>query len=305
MAKKKKPACREVKRIPISKIKPNPNQPRTEFDELLLGSLAASYDDRGDVECPISVTKRKEDDGKYFYLIIDGERRYRAACRIGLDEISCFIYEDNMTDSDVYLASVISNLNRESMSPIEEAKAIKKLMDDRMLTQAEVSRKLGITAFRISNILKYLKLNQGLQSLVQKGEIKRGYALSLASYPQEYQEKLFQKFRMELIKSISSGKNGNKRPDANRLLKKLANQLKIKPIQGKKSRKQLNYHEMVLKNVSNKLEALFDALGEFNELKPEEIQDENGYENLINLESFLKKVLAEMKKTETALGKLA
>ena len=305
MERKIKTANRQnaIVKIPLSQIAPNPDQPRKRFDQELIKTLANSFEDRMDVDYPILVTPRKSKNGDKIYLIIDGERRYRAACKMELGEISCCIHEE-MNDDQVYFMSARANLCRVDISPIEEAKMIKKIMDSHMLTQAEVSRKLGLTQFRISNILKYLKLNDGLQQLVHNGEIKKGDALKFASYPKEVQDKLFKKFRIYVMKHLSGGKNCNVKLDTNRILKKIAGELGVKPVVGAKKRRQLSYCELVFKNTRNKMHGLIAAIGEFEDIDIEEIQDKNGYDDLLEFKRLVWGISNKIEAMKPTLEKL-
>ena len=125
-----------VLEIDINKIKPNPNQPRKNFDQDALNELAASIKVHGIVQ---PIVLNQQPNGQY--LIIAGERRWRAANICGLKTVPAVI--KNYTDKQIKEISIIENLQREDLNPIEAAKAIKELMDEYGLTQETVSDRIG------------------------------------------------------------------------------------------------------------------------------------------------------------------
>ena len=133
-----------VTEIEISKVKPNPNQPRKIFDQEALNDLAASIKTHGIIQ-PIVVNKQ----GNGEYLIIAGERRWRAANICGLKTIPIII--KNYTEKQVKEISIIENLQREDLNPIEAARAIKELMEEYGLTQETVSERIGKSRSNIAN----------------------------------------------------------------------------------------------------------------------------------------------------------
>ncbi len=161
-----------VLEIDISKIKPNPNQPRKNFDEEALQELAASIKVHGIVQ---PIVLNQEPNGEY--MIIAGERRWRAANLCGLKTVPAII--KNYTDKQVKEISIIENLQREDLNPIEAARAIKQLMDEYGLTQEVVSERIGKSRSNIANTLRLLTLYPSVIDMVEKGQISSGHARCL------------------------------------------------------------------------------------------------------------------------------
>jgi ParB family chromosome partitioning protein len=156
---------------PLSKIKANPNQPRKFFDEDALAELAASIREHGVIQ-PIIV----EGDGNG-YIIIAGERRFRAALRAGLSEIPIIIR--SYSEEKRLEISLIENIQRSDLNPIEEAAAYKALMDITGKTQDAVATLVGKNRSTVTNALRLLKLSPQMQESLKKGEITPGHARAL------------------------------------------------------------------------------------------------------------------------------
>ena len=163
----------DVQKIETSKIYANPNQPRKTFDKESLNELTESIRLHGLIQ-PIVVNKMN--DG---YMIIAGERRYRACVNCGLKEIDCIV--KNYTEKQVAEISIIENLQREDLNPVEMAKGIKRLMDEYGLTQEKVSERLGKSRSAIANTLRILSLYPEVLEMVEKGKVSFGHAKILAS----------------------------------------------------------------------------------------------------------------------------
>lgn len=161
-----------VAEIDIEKIKPNPNQPRKNFDIDALNELASSIKMHGIVQ-PIVVN----DLGDGTYMIIAGERRWRAANICGLKKVPAVIR--NYTDKQVKEISIIENLQREDLNPIEAAKAIKELMDEYGLTQDAVSDRIGKSRSSVANTLRLLSLYPDVMKMVEDGRLSAGHARCL------------------------------------------------------------------------------------------------------------------------------
>ena len=167
----------EVIYLPISQIKPSMYQPRTNFDETKLQELVASIKDKGIVQ-PILV--RKGADG---YELIAGERRFRAAKEAGLDKMPALIRM--VDDANLLEISLIENLQREDLNPIEEGKAYRRLMDEFGLTQERVAEAVGKNRATVANILRLLSLPALIQGYVSRGNITGGHARALLSLKTE------------------------------------------------------------------------------------------------------------------------
>lgn len=182
-----------ITKVPIVHIRPNSEQPRKFFNEEDLGVLSTSFEEN-DVDCPIHVTMR----GTYV-LIIDGERRYRAALKAKLSQISCQIFGD-LDDKKVHLRSARANFGKEDMSPVEKARAIKKIMDDYGWSQAEAARWASMHPTQVSQLMKYLNLSPDIQEMLIRGEISNGISLIVACYPQENQAGILERLLAERAK---------------------------------------------------------------------------------------------------------
>jgi ParB family chromosome partitioning protein len=163
-----------VIRISPDKLRPNPNQPRKNFDEAELRELADSIRDYGIIQ-PVIAADAK--DGTY--IIIAGERRTRAARLAGLDEVPAILRE--YTDEKRMEVSLIENIHRANLNPIEEASAYKNLMDFSQLSQDEVAARVGKNRSTVANALRLLKLPAVMQKSVESGEISPGHARALLS----------------------------------------------------------------------------------------------------------------------------
>ncbi|MBP3432011.1 MAG: ParB/RepB/Spo0J family partition protein [Clostridia bacterium] len=161
-----------VLEIEITKIKPNPNQPRKNFDEDALNDLASSIKVHGIVQ-PIVLNQQPNGE----YLIIAGERRWRAANLCGLKTVPAVI--KNYTEKQIKEISIIENLQREDLNPIEAARAIKQLMDEYGLTQEVVSERIGKSRSNVANTLRLLSLYPDVVDLVEKGKLSSGHARCL------------------------------------------------------------------------------------------------------------------------------
>ncbi len=159
----------------ISELEPNRNQPRHEFDEEALNSLAESIRQHGLIQ-PILV--RPILGGGY--MIVAGERRYRACQIAGLTEIPVIIRE--LTDKETMEIALIENLQRENLNPIEEAKGYRVLMDEYGLTQEQVSDVIGKSRPAIANSLRLLNLPDEVSVMVEQGKISSGHARALLSF---------------------------------------------------------------------------------------------------------------------------
>ena len=163
-----------VMEVEISKIKANPNQPRKIVDEDALNELAASIKVHGIVQ---PIVLNKQEDGTF--LIIAGERRFRAAKICGLDKVPAVI--KNYTDKQVKEISIIENLQREDLNPIEAARAIKELMEEYNLTQEVVSERIGKSRSNVANTLRLLTLTPEVLMMVENGKISAGHARCLVT----------------------------------------------------------------------------------------------------------------------------
>ena len=160
--------------LPIHKVEPNPGQPRQDFDEEELQSLADSIATHGVVQ-PLTV--RKISGG--YYQIIAGERRWRAARIAGLREIPAVIMEAD--DRKTMELALIENLQRQDLNPVEEALGYRTLMEEYGLTQEDTSSRVGKSRPAVANALRLLSLNPQVLEMVRKGELTAGHARAVLS----------------------------------------------------------------------------------------------------------------------------
>ena len=172
----------KVEYIELVNIEPNPSQARKKFSEESINELATSIKNYGILQ-PIIV----ENKGKY-YQIIAGERRWRAAKIAGLDKIPCLVRnESEQTAKEI---SLIENIQRENLNPIEKALGYKELIDNYNLKQAELADKLGISRTYVTNTLRILNLDSRVLELALEGKLTEGHCKTLVSIEdpeQQYQ----------------------------------------------------------------------------------------------------------------------
>lgn len=164
--------------LKIDKIVTNSNQPRKYFDNEKMSELKDSIKNSGLLQ-PITV--RKISNGKY--EIVAGERRYRACRELGMESIP--VIEMNVGDARGYELSVLENIQRENLNPIEEAESYLMLMEVYGYTQEKLSEKLGKTRSSVSNKMRILKLPASVKEMVKKGKISYGHARTLLSLSDE------------------------------------------------------------------------------------------------------------------------
>lgn len=161
--------------LKISEIEPNKSQPRREFDENALAELADSIAQHGVLQ-PLLV--RPIADGGY--QIVAGERRWRASRMAGLTEVPVVIRE--LTDSETMELALIENLQREDLSPVEEAMGYKQLMDEYGFSQEQVSKTVGKSRPSVANALRLLNLPEEILYLVNTGKISSGHGRTLLAF---------------------------------------------------------------------------------------------------------------------------
>ena len=174
-----------VHEIPLDKIEANPNQPRKVFEEEPLRELADSISVHG-VISPIVLNKQGNG-----YMIIAGERRFRASKLAGKTTIPAIIR--NYDERQVKEISLIENLQREDLNPIEAATSMRQLMDDYRMTQEELSLRIGKSRSAIANMLRLLTLSSQVIKLVESNKLSAGHARALVTLPTEVQEEIAQK----------------------------------------------------------------------------------------------------------------
>lgn len=159
------------RRVPIAEIRPNPRQPRRYFDEERIAELAESIQHQGILQ-PLVV--RKVEEG---YELIIGERRFRAAQRAGLDRVPVLVKD--VSDAESLEMAIVENIQREELTPIEEALAYRQLMEEFQLTQEEVANRVGKSRPVVTNLLRVLNLPEEIKDEVDRGNISVGHARAL------------------------------------------------------------------------------------------------------------------------------
>lgn len=163
-----------VSEIELSKIQPNPNQPRKNFDQTALEELRDSIKMHGVIQ-PIVLAKHI--DGGY--IIIAGERRFRASQMAGLKTIPAIVKD--YTERQIKEIALIENLQREDLNPIETARALKDVMLEYNMTQDEVADRIGKSRSAIANTLRLLSLTNEVMKLVENGKLSAGHARTLVA----------------------------------------------------------------------------------------------------------------------------
>ena len=172
-----------LQEIPVSAIRPNPQQPREHFDEESLASLAESIREVGVLQ-PILV--RPGGDG---FELIAGERRWRAARRVGLQTIPAIVRTAD--DAAMLQQAIVENVQREELNPLEEAAAYQQLIEDFSLTHDDVATRVGRSRTTITNTLRLLQLPPAIQRYVKDGSLRMGHARALLGTPDRaFQEQL-------------------------------------------------------------------------------------------------------------------
>lgn len=185
----------DVVKLNIADIKPNPDQPRKHFDESAIAELASSIKEFGVLQ-PLVVTK-EDNQG---YMIIAGERRWRAATQAGLKKVPVIVRSSS--DLEKLQIGLIENVQREDLTPLEQAVSIEKLHDQFSMSYTAIASKLGKAYSTVANLVRLLHLPEIMQNALQKEEITEGHAralLALQDMPAE-QNALFQ---LMLDKKIS------------------------------------------------------------------------------------------------------
>ena len=171
----------ELAEIAIAEIVPNPSQPRTRFDEEALDELADSIRTLGVIQ-PVAV-RRRNAEGKY--VIISGERRWRAARLAGLQTLPAYVRE--VDDENLHAMALVENIQRQDLNAIEIALGMQRLIDECHLTQDALSEKVGKKRSTVSNYMRLLKLPDEVQLALKEGLISMGHAKAIAGAAPEKQ----------------------------------------------------------------------------------------------------------------------
>lgn len=176
----------EVQEVSIKAIVPNPYQPRREFDEEKLAELAQSIKEHGVIQ-PLVVRRKTEQE----YILVAGERRFRASQIAGLDKVPVIIRD--LDEGQMIQWALVENLQREDLNPIEEAVAFQRLSQEFGLTQEQIAQVVGKSRPAVANTLRLLSLPREIQEAVSRGTISMGHARCLIGLSEGAQRQLFQK----------------------------------------------------------------------------------------------------------------
>ncbi len=222
--------------VNINKVEPNRNQPRHKFDEEKLEELSKSIGEHGILE-PLIVQDRED-----YYEIIAGERRWRAAKMAELKEVPVII--KHYTEQEIVEISLIENIQREDLNPIEEAQAYKRLLNEFNLKQEEVAKRVSKSRAAVTNSMRLLKLDEKVQQMVINEEITTGHARALLALENDKQFDAAKKIVNESISVRGTEK-----------MVKSMQQDKSESTKKKQDNRQL---ELVYQNIAEKMKA---ALG--------------------------------------------
>ena len=255
-----------AKMMKINDVEPNREQPRKKFEEDALLELSDSIKQFGIIQ-PLIVQKRKD-----YYEIIAGERRWRAAKMAGLKEVPVIVKE--YTDQEIVEISLIENIQREDLNPIEEAVAFKRLLEEFNLKQDEVAERVSKSRTAVTNSMRLLKLDDRVQQMIVDDMISTGHAraiLAIDDKQQQYElanrvfdEKLSVRETEKLVKEIKNPKKKTekKKVENSFIYDDLAN--KMKEIMGTKvsiSSKGNGQGKIEIEYYSDKeLERMFDMI---------------------------------------------
>ena len=244
--------------ILLSKITPNPNQPRKNFDDKSLKQLAQSIDEKGLIS-PITVKKVKNK-----YIIVAGERRYRAHKLLNKKRILAYIMDADTTRDIMYMA-LIENIQREDLNPIEEAKGYKYLHENLQSSITEIAKTVGKSRPAVSNTLRLLNLPEQIQDSILKGEINAGQARAiLQRKTTQGMIQLWQKLLTEKISVRKTEKLASKRkvsPQLQNIQDNLSRLIGEKVVinQNAKSKKgfiKINFSKKTVSRVLDKLQSI-------------------------------------------------
>jgi ParB family chromosome partitioning protein len=168
----------ELRELDVTKIEPNPDQPRAKFDAAALDALAGSIGSVGLLQ-PLIV--RPLDDGRF--ELVAGERRWRAAQKAGIDRVPAVIRSS--PEDERLQAALIENMVREDLNPVEEARACAALVDDLGISKEELARRVGRSRAAISNLIRLLDLPDSVLVLLERGELTEGHGRAILQVPDQ------------------------------------------------------------------------------------------------------------------------
>ena len=218
--------------IDINLIKSNESQPRKSFDDEKIMELAESIKSNGIIQ-PLILRKDKDE-----YIIVAGERRWRAAKYIGIKEIPSVIMD--LTEKQILEISLIENIQREDLNSIEEAIAYKKLISDFDLTQEQLSKRIGKSRVAITNTMRLLNLSEDVQQYIIEGVISEGHGRALLAITDS-------KLQCELAQNVIDDKLSVRELEF--LIRKL--KTKSEPSKSKAKKETNQYYKEVIEKLEN------------------------------------------------------
>ena len=236
-----------VLNIPVGHIRPNPHQPRTEFNEAALEQLASSISKHGLIQ-PITVRYL----GQKRFELISGERRLRASKLAGISEIPSYVREAN--DEQIIAFALIENIQREDLNPLEIALGYQRLIDECAYTQSEVADRVGKNRTTVTNTLRLLQLPDFVQAALRDESISSGHARALINVKSEEDQKKILKsiiskslsvrqteemvssYEKKTVQSTKKSKQTERDPFLDSISKKLRDRLSTKVIIKEKSK---------------------------------------------------------------------
>ncbi|MDE0153888.1 MAG: ParB/RepB/Spo0J family partition protein [Gammaproteobacteria bacterium] len=179
----------ELQDIPLNRLRTSPYQPRTQFDDQAIESLAASLKERGAIQ-PVVVRRVGGQ-----YELVAGERRLRAARAAGLESLPAIVRD--LSDDEAATITLVENIQREDLNPIDEAQALRGLAERLNQTHEQVAEQVGRARATVTNLIRLLELCPEVQQLVRDGKISMGHARVLVPLPANRQKKLAQSIQDE------------------------------------------------------------------------------------------------------------
>ena len=219
----------ELQDIPLNQLRTSPYQPRTQFDDQAIESLAVSLKERGAIQ-PVVVRRVGGQ-----YELVAGERRLRAARAAGLESLPAIVRD--LSDDEAATITLIENIQREDLNPIDEAQALRGLADRLNQTHEQVAEQVGRARATVTNLIRLLELCPEVQQLVRDGKISMGHARVLVTLPVNRQKKLAQTIqdedlsvraterRAQKTKKTKSPSASEPDPDLTRLQQRLSDYL--------------------------------------------------------------------------------
>jgi ParB family chromosome partitioning protein len=229
----------EIAYIPLSEIETNPNQPRKDFSEETLGELAQSIKEHGVI---VPITVNKNDSGKY--VIIAGERRYRAAKIAGLNRIPAYIRI--VTQQETMEMALIENIQRDDLNSLEIALSLQALLQESSLSAEQLGKKIGKSRSTIANFIRLLDLPAEIQLAIRNDEITMGHARALINIESDEEQ-------LRIVKEIINKNLSVRQVEA------MVSKMKAPKTSNKKTKKPLpEFHHDFQQSLSKRLSSPID-----------------------------------------------